>query len=125
MPVRKSQRVKQAKVVRDYTYEELVTIIRFYLEKTYGGLAAFMRHDDFSRFGFEEADKARMFTYLVIPKSSESKRTRSVPMLQRLFNNVLGVGIKAEIVTIRTQVIRSESNKLTMLMDAVTEQGYQ
>jgi len=97
----------------NYTYKELLVHLRSQLDTRYGGVAKFLGTEDYLACGFEDNPKqeAKMYTYLSLPAEGEPVRTKSFPVLYKLYKGILGVEISSKIKVVRTQELHS-SNEL-------------
>lgn len=102
MPVRPK---KSEQGRHQYEYEELLKHIRKYIDESFGGVANFLGSEEFVKCDFIDTPKerAKMFTYLSLPIEGKKARVKSFPVLQRLFEHLLGVKIESKIKVIREQ----------------------
>lgn len=105
MPVR--ARKKAATKKHSYEYEELLRYIRKHIDERFGGVTAFLNSDSFVNAGFVDTDKerAKMSTYLSLPKEGETSRVKSYPVLRKLYAHLLNIKVDSEIVVTREQTL--------------------
>lgn len=110
MPVR-SSKPKKIEQPTQYSYEYLLRHIRSHIDKDLDGVAGFLNSPKFEECGFKNTpnERAKMFTYLSLPKEGETVKVKSFPVLQKLYNTLLGVSLESKMVVTRTQVISSEA----------------
>ena len=117
MPKRTDKKVEVAEL-QTFTYEDLLKRIRNYIDVTYDGVANFLKHSDLEKCGFgtDSKEAAKMYTYLALPKEgAEGRRTKSFPVVQKLYKGLLGIDIESDIVVTRMQVIKGDGGKIEKL----------
>lgn len=112
MPKKKTTEEKQ------YSYEELLRGIRTHIDEAYGGVSKFLQHEDYTgKCGFVESERSKIFSYLSISKDGtfSASRTKSFPMVQKLYKVLLDIDLTSKIVVSREQVISCNSAKIDKL----------
>ena len=109
MPVRSRKAAPKKKHV--YEYEDLLRHIRKHIDAEFGGVTAFLNSDSFVDSGFVDTKKerAKMSTYLSLPKDGEASRVKSYPVLKKLYKHLLDVNVASEIVVSREQTLVTDT----------------
>jgi len=108
MPKRKEE--ISAGGTQTYEYEEVLRYIRKHIDEEQGGVSKFLNSDKYLECGFKDSpnERAKMFTYLSLPAEGEKARTKSFPVMKKLYKGLLGVELVNKIKVIRTQMIETE-----------------
>lgn len=115
MPTRVEKTTK-SKATQDYTYEDLLLRIRTHIDDKYGGVALFLQHKDYLKCGFDEAENAKMYTYLALPREgNDGARVKSFPAMKKLFKGLLGIELENHIKVERKQMISGNAEKINSL----------
>ena len=87
-----------------YTYESLVEYIRSVIIERYGSLAAFVESNDFESVGFDNARTIKTNIYVYLSKGS---KTKSLPVLSKLYKYLLDIELVGKVKVIRELIITS------------------
>ena len=89
MPVRgETTRIRRAERY-EYSYDEVVELLREKIEERFGGIAKFLESDAYkkTKLGESKKDKQKIYTYLSAP-TAKTKRVKSFPVIKKLFDSL-------------------------------------
>lgn len=115
MPVRGNTkpRTEQAQETEqfEYSYDEVVELLRQRMEDQFGGVAKFLDSPEYASTGLgtDKKDKAKIYTYLSAP-TAKTKRVKSFPVVQKLLSVMIkNISLQEERKTIIQHKIFSDT----------------
>ena len=96
---------------KQYSYEDLLSNMRTYLNENYGGVAKFLESEKFLEIGFQDtkAERSKLHIYLA-NQTDKTKTVKSFPVLQKLYKGLLEIELTSRVEVVRTQIIISEKS---------------